>query len=555
MFDKCLSRDRFKNRELVYPSDCEFQTSVFSRVLGVFSVKSAQSLAAPSTFAGKALRRQALVDPANFLLATRDTGYRSTALAVAEFIDNSLQAGAKRVSVSVSIGSEPSSSLELMVTDDGCGMDASALSRALAFGGSSRFGDRASLGRYGMGLPNGALSRARRVEVYSWQGPEVLWNWLDIDEFVATRRRALSPVEPVSQLPFKPTSASGTVIRLIRCDRLEYKRPAWLARNLEEELGRIYRYFIRTGLKLSINGRLVTPVDPMYLQPSSRLHGAKKFGDELTYKVSTDHGDGEIRVSFAELPIDNWRKLSSDEKRKLGISNGPSVSVLRAEREIDRGWFFMGAKRRENYDDWWRCEVKFDPVLDELFGITHAKQAIIPTQALLELLEPDLEPIARALNGSARRRFELVKATAPLGAAEQQAGRADDSLPSPPRRREEVPKALQEIVRAVEESEGSSRLPYQINVCELPSTAAFEVVTRGGRLLLLLNVRHPLYRDLYGPLAMSDAPRDQELAKQVALVVLAAARAEVSTSSRSAQSQVRNFRNTWADVLATFFNA
>ena len=33
-----------------------------------------------------------------------------------------------------------------------------------------------------------------------------------------------------------------------------------------------------------------------------------------------------------------------------------------ANREIDFGWFFMGNKRRENYDDWWRCEVKFEPV-------------------------------------------------------------------------------------------------------------------------------------------------------------------------------------------------
>ena len=52
---------------------------------------------------------------------------------------------------------------------------------------------------------------------------------------------------------------------------------------------------------------------------------------------------------------------------------------------------------------------------------------------------------------------------------------------------------------------------------------------RGGQLWLLLNSRHPLYRDLYGPLAMSDSPRDQDVAKQVALTVLAAARAEVGT--------------------------
>ncbi|MGI8447952.1 MAG: hypothetical protein ACR2MP_12395 [Streptosporangiaceae bacterium] len=46
------------------------------------------------------------------------------------------------------------------------------------------------------------------------------------------------------------------------------------------------------------------------------------------------------------------------------MTGSPSVSVVRSGREIDQGWFFMGTKRRENHDDWWRCEVRFDPVLD-----------------------------------------------------------------------------------------------------------------------------------------------------------------------------------------------
>jgi hypothetical protein len=74
-------------------------------------------------------------------------------------------------------------------------------------------------------------------------------------------------------------------------------------------------------------------------------------------------------------------------------------------------------------------------------------------------------------------------------------------------------------------------------------------------LWLLLNSRHPLYRDLYGPLAMSDSPRDQDIAKQLALTVLAAARAEVGTWPAAGKShRGRRFRQTWADVLATFMN-
>jgi hypothetical protein len=80
------------------------------------------------------------------------------------------------------------------------------------------------------------------------------------------------------------------------------------------------------------------------------------------------------------------------------------TSVIRAGREIDYGWFFLDGKRRENYDDWWRCEIRFDPALDEAFGITHTKQQIHPKDYLTEVLAPDLENVAKALNGRVRLR-------------------------------------------------------------------------------------------------------------------------------------------------------
>src|SRR5262245_34093538 len=95
-----------------------------------------------------------------FIEATRDTGYRSSAAAVAELVDNAIQAKAKKVRVFVR---EVTDELEVAVLDDGTGMDTATLRRALQFGGSMRFGDRNGLGRFGMGLPNASVSQARRV--------------------------------------------------------------------------------------------------------------------------------------------------------------------------------------------------------------------------------------------------------------------------------------------------------------------------------------------------------------------------------------------------------
>ena len=83
--------------------------------------------------------------------------------------------------------------------------------------------------------------------------------------------------------------------------------------------------------------------------------------------------------------------------------------MIRAGREIDHGWFFLGGKRRENYDDWWRCEIQFDPVLDEAFGITHTKQQIRPSTHLIEALSPDMEAMARTLSNRARKAHKNAK--------------------------------------------------------------------------------------------------------------------------------------------------
>lgn len=495
-----------------------------------------------------------LVDPANFLVATRDTGYKSTALAIAELIDNSLQAGASEVHVQVAAGQDDEYPIEITVLDNGSGMGQDTLAAALTFGGSTRFGDRSSLGRYGMGLPNGALSQARRVEVYSWTGPTVWMSRLDVDEVVRNRYRTLPPIEEVAAPSFLPATQRGTVVRLLRCDRVGYKRVSTIVRSLRDDLGRIYRRFIGSGVDLVVNGSPVIPNDPLMLDRAGRLAGTRQFGDTLVYRVEAPEGRGKIEVRFSELPIERWHGLTSSEKRQLGITNSRTVSVLRADREIDRGWFFMGTKRRENYDDWWRCEVYFEPVLDELFGLTHAKQSIAPTQELRDLLASDLESIGRALNSRVRRRFELLKVSTPLGNAERRAARAEVALPPLPRNPEPPSPELEQALASIEPPR-SVDCPYQLVVTELPTTAAFETVVRQGRLIVALNSRHPLYRDLYGPLAVSEANADQDVATHVALTVLAAARAEWLDPRRAGRAARHRFRQAWSDVLASYFNA
>lgn len=504
-----------------------------------------------------------------FIQATRDSGYKSTASAISELVDNSIQAGATRISISVVAKARESgdATIELSVLDNGCGMAPHALRQALRFGGSTRFGDRGGLGRFGMGLPNASLSQARRVVVFTWQTPngrgatkksEVFSSYLDIDEIL---RLELSCVpEPQLVAPSEEfVGGSGTLVSLMQCDRLENRRISTIVRKLEFELARRFRHFIWNGLRITINGDTLNAFDPLYLHPKAEISGAQLFGEEMRFEVRADPLDsrktGWVSVRFTELPVHAWHRLSNDEKRRIGISKGAGVSIVRGGREVDYGWFFMGSKHRENYDDWWRCEIQFDPILDEAFGITHTKQQARPQAHLIEALSPDLESTARALNGRARKAHTAVKARERFSEAERIANDRDHLLRPLPR---SVDPSARALMRELQESHPTLRdRPneadrYSIIEHSVKDTSFFTLAQDGDRLVLVLNPDHPFYREIYKPLSEGEAPRDPQLRAKLELLLLAAARSEAA--ARGKVPALAKHRLEWSNTLAAFLN-
>lgn len=499
-----------------------------------------------------------------FILATRDSGYKGTAAAVAELVDNALQAGARRVHVE--IDEEPGPlPLRVRVQDDGAGMDAATLREALRFGGSSRFDDRGGLGRYGMGLPNSSLSQARRLEVYSWRRGPMLAAWLDLDEIAAGRQRAVPTPRPAALSPPLPggNTSSGTLVVWRRCDRLDLRRPSALARRLREHLGRVFRTFLWDGLQLRVNGEPVEAFDPLYLDPRAPWSGARPFGAPLRYPVDCPLPDGrraqgEITVTFSELPVVAWHGLSNEEKRRMGVSKGAGVSVVRAGREIDHGWLFMGDKRKENYDDWWRCEVRFEPGLDELFGVTHTKQQVHPSEALLEILSPDLEQAARALNARARRAHEQLQLRRVFAPAERHARRCEPRLPPLPAPTAEdraAAASMSERHALPPAAAAHEPIAYTLLLEPAAGTELFTLARDEGRLIAAMNAAHPLVQQVYAGAGQDPAlePGAAGPLGQASLdaVILAMARAELAAPPEH-RPALAAFRRRWSDVLAEF---
>lgn len=483
-----------------------------------------------------------LVADHQFLLATRDTGYRGIAASVAELIDNAIQAAATDVHVVVREGCDNGSvdrALTIAVLDNGRGMDRDCLWAAIQFGGTERFDDRSGLGRFGMGLPNSSVSVTRRFEVYSWKRwGDILHTYLDIDE-VAERQLPGIPEPTARNLPgwtVPIVGRSGTLVVWTRCDRLDYRRVSTVAAKLRLPLGRIYRRHLWHGLRLWVNEERVTPTDPLLCHPDTGEGGATPYGVPLTYEIALPCSSRTalVTVRFTELPVAEWHALSAEEKRTRGIVGEAGVSFVRAGREIDHGWRLLGAKRRENYDDWWRCEVAFDPDLDEHFGVTHSKQGVAPTPYLRSILEPDLEVAARSLNARVRTAFDAIRRKAPSDAVSH-AIRQDHLLPP-----------LSDRVRSNRKRGG---LRYSIGLAPIPGPQFFEVIEELGEIKLIINTDHTFYERLYVP-ALADPSGGYRNALEYLL--LAAARAGLAAGPPSSRAWSQRFQREWSDALAAF---
>jgi hypothetical protein len=324
----------------------------------------------------------------------------------------------------------------------------------------------------------------------------------------------------------------------------------------------MFRYYIWDGVEIRVNGQSVKASDPLFVREDSVSSGGRLFQEPMVVECYAnsdrpEHGVGKVTVVLSELPVAKWQELPNDEKRRLGIANGAGVSIVRGGREVDYGWFFMGSKRRENYDDWWRCEIRFEPVLDEAFGITHTKQQIRPREHLLEALQPQMEMVAKALNSRARQSHTQVKVCKVTASAETVAETADVHLRPIPRH-SALRQQAQPLKRLLKRHMQIASMPtttvngkthYRLIEDDARGSIFFEPLCGDGLVVGALNPKHRFFKQLYEPLAQSNTPEAVRAAKALQLMLIAAARAEAMFTRTAEQETVANFRREWSEIL------
>jgi hypothetical protein len=342
------------------------------------------------------------------ITAMRDSGYKNTAYALAELIDNAQQANATAIEVICLEEREQVRQRErsrvsrIAVIDNGDGMDARTLRMALQFGNGTRLNDRTGIGRFGMGLPNASISQACRLDIWSWQnGPDnALHAYLDVRE-IESGAMTLVPEPTHSPVPAEwrdiaeQISKTGTLVVWSDVDigRLTWKTAKSTLANTERLAGRVYRRFIADGT-LSIRlyaaegdnilyDKKADLEDPLYLLPSGTLPAPftdKPMFDEAFAQEHEIEYDGEshlVHLKFSVAKPDTITHAGTKNRGDTAYGHHArrniGVSVIRAGRELmlDQGWC-IGYDPRER---WWGAEVEFPPALDELFGVTNNKQA------------------------------------------------------------------------------------------------------------------------------------------------------------------------------------
>lgn len=363
------------------------------------------------------------ISPSVVIESMRDNGYKNTAYATAELIDNSIQAGATcvRLACFEKYKNRGKQIEQIAIIDDGKGMPSDVLHLALEFGGSKHREDEKGMGKFGMGLPNSSVSQCCLTEVWSWTNPEeILYTFLDIDK-IKNKEIESIPAPIKKDLPEHIKQAfngeipnSGTVILWSRLDRLNWKTSKSIKLHTESLIGRIYRrqlsseseynknksplrivfqcyeYNDLTQSYLEVSSESFKPNDPLYLYTDTTLptlpapvSKISAFAVKDIREFPIEYEDGKfstviVRTSTLKPEVAKALRATTDDKIGATVwgkhmKKNIGLSVVRADRELDLiADYYINDNNTK--DRWIGVEVEFEPVLDQFFGVTNNKQ-------------------------------------------------------------------------------------------------------------------------------------------------------------------------------------
>lgn len=488
-----------------------------------------------------------------FVKGIREIGYKHTAAAVNEEIDNSDEGGAENVHVVLNDDGtgRKNNVTQIAVIDDGVGMIPEMIRLAVLWGGTHRFNSRSGFGRFGYGLPSSCVSQGRRFEVYSApEGGTLHMAAFDLDEIESGAYSTeggdivVPPAKPAKLPRFVqayieqnlPGWSRGTVVVMDKLDKLTWKSMNTLQNNLFEHLGVDY-HKLRHKFELFLNGKRVEPIDPLFL-----TSGYRWFDVDADRAVALDPARidvknketgeviGRISVRYSYM---SPRFASIDKSRAADKKNqNPRFNILkeyngfiicRMGRVIDVVrhspiWTF------QNNDRYMKVELDFDASLDEEFNVSTSKQRVDISERIWEILES--AGVDKALS-QMRKKYDEARASLASDDEKKKDGKRPSEkameetakmapvvpLPLAERRAEagrkrleqEAKKRAQDTGKTVDQAKAEIEAElggkvYKVAKRSVPGGAFFEVEQIGGTKVLWLNTASKFFQQVHsGP--------------------------------------------------------
>ena len=466
-----------------------------------------------------------------------------TVSAIGEVIDNSIQANAKDIHITIK-KTEQRGKVDLLgiaFSDNGDGMDKKLLHSCMQLGFSDRYNDRNGIGRFGVGMTLGAISQCTRIEVYSKpKGGEWYFTYLDLNE-MKDNENAVIP-EPISKaIPneyVKLTSDHGTLIIWNNWDREDAK-----IEDMKTWIGRTYRKFIGKEIikdnkiidnpnirRIFVDGEEIPSYDPLYVTKTkyssekSRLDSNIIVEEEI-HKFDTPpnnkRGPNKIIIRLSLTP-ENWRhergRGDSPDNKDRRIPSNEGISILRNDREVYYGKAFLNklndkasSQRGLFYlDRWWGAEISFNADMDHWFSIKNIKTGAKPLLELRKKLEEAMTPsimqyrkdVHDFWNKNERKENEKTIGTV------TDTNSAEDALKSTigdkPTNDDDVSKIIVEAGEKREEVIATLKLKMSnrpivfLKTNKIDSSGPFmDIVTQGDKTLVSLNMNHPFFHKFF----------------------------------------------------------
>lgn len=394
----------------------------------------------------------------------RDLGY-DFAQAVADLIDNSIEAGASRVNIDVEFEGDDS---WVRIADDGRGMAPEELREAMRYGAEREYHDD-DLGKFGLGLKTASMSQCQRLSVATrWNRDRAdiaAYAW-DLDHIEKTNRWEILPIErnglgPAILEPLK--DRRGTVVLWQRLDRiLGYKHPYGekalkrlfqMCRDVEVHLGMVFHRFLagtakRKKLKLILNGNEIAPWDP-FCENEKKTRKLRA----IVFPVEHEGVTGEVHVQPYILP--HQEDFSSPEafRRASGPANWNQQQgfyIYRADRMIQSGGW-SNLRTPDEHTKLARVAVSFWPKLDDAFKINVAKMRVQMPARIRDPLRDAIGPVVKlAREIYDRKTGDDSKSVNAGGKAQPRSGRSSDDGSGATRRTDGLSFAqFAKILRAV----------------------------------------------------------------------------------------------------------